>query len=174
MRSFLFNLAFYGFTSLVAIACLPLTYMKSAKPLANIVHWWAKMIVWFLNVIAGVKLEIRGQEHVPTEGPSLIASKPQSFSYGILVLSLIRDISTVAMKDLLQYPAIGRILTKLDMIMVDTCGGGNARDKLSSAAQVAYDAKKHRSEEHTSELQSRSDLVCRLLLEKKKIVNKVE
>src|SRR2546421_2788701 len=30
----------------------------------------------------------------------------------------------------------------------------------------------HRSEEHTSELQSRSDLVCRLLLEKKK--NRVE
>src|SRR2546428_9486530 len=29
--------------------------------------------------------------------------------------------------------------------------------------------KQTRSEEHTSELQSRSDLVCRLLLEKKKI-----
>src|SRR2546421_3974489 len=29
--------------------------------------------------------------------------------------------------------------------------------------------KRKRSEEHTSELQSRSDLVCRLLLEKKKI-----
>src|SRR5206468_12464546 len=29
-------------------------------------------------------------------------------------------------------------------------------------------ARSHRSEEHTSELQSRSDLVCRLLLEKKK------
>src|SRR5436190_15394130 len=29
----------------------------------------------------------------------------------------------------------------------------------------------HRSEEHTSELQSHSDLVCRLLLEKKKIIN---
>src|SRR5690606_40646731 len=28
--------------------------------------------------------------------------------------------------------------------------------------------KKHRSEEHTSELQSRENLVCRLLLEKKK------
>src|SRR2546421_3353054 len=28
----------------------------------------------------------------------------------------------------------------------------------------------HRSEEHTSELQSRSDLVCRLLLEKKKSI----
>src|SRR2546421_467338 len=30
---------------------------------------------------------------------------------------------------------------------------------------------KRRSEEHTSELQSRSDLVCRLLLEKKKTEN---
>ena len=28
----------------------------------------------------------------------------------------------------------------------------------------------HRSEEHTSELQSRSDIVCRLLLEKKKLI----
>src|SRR5690349_22085517 len=31
-----------------------------------------------------------------------------------------------------------------------------------------------RSEEHTSELQSRRDLVCRLLLEKKKIQKKLE
>src|SRR2546428_7484502 len=32
----------------------------------------------------------------------------------------------------------------------------------------------HRSEEHTSELQSRSDLVCRLLLEKKKKKDKLQ
>src|SRR5699024_12358653 len=31
-----------------------------------------------------------------------------------------------------------------------------------------------RSEEHTSELQSRFDLVCRLLLEKKKITNRTD
>src|SRR5436190_7843705 len=34
------------------------------------------------------------------------------------------------------------------------------------------DKKTKRSEEHTSELQSHSDLVCRLLLEKKKKLNK--
>src|SRR5437868_8520301 len=33
---------------------------------------------------------------------------------------------------------------------------------------IGYDSAKLRSEEHTSELQSRFDLVCRLLLEKKK------
>src|SRR5438034_6488137 len=32
--------------------------------------------------------------------------------------------------------------------------------------------RRERSEEHTSELQSHSDLVCRLLLEKKKIKNR--
>src|SRR5438067_8088064 len=38
-----------------------------------------------------------------------------------------------------------------------------ARLSYAEAAELAY-----RSEEHTSELQSRFDLVCRLLLEKKK------
>src|SRR5436190_6273954 len=33
---------------------------------------------------------------------------------------------------------------------------------------IEHSRGKHRSEEHTSELQSHSDLVCRLLLEKKK------
>src|SRR5690349_24258887 len=38
--------------------------------------------------------------------------------------------------------------------------------------QDVLDGKPNRSEEHTSELQSRRDLVCRLLLEKKKNNNK--
>src|SRR5690349_22640076 len=38
-----------------------------------------------------------------------------------------------------------------------------------STHRVPYGAHLLRSEEHTSELQSRRDLVCRLLLEKKKI-----
>src|SRR2546430_13002605 len=40
----------------------------------------------------------------------------------------------------------------------------------SDAAQVRLNPGAVRSEEHTSELQSQSNLVCRLLLEKKKII----
>src|SRR5690349_13555648 len=40
------------------------------------------------------------------------------------------------------------------------------KDRMRIAAKVAIEGT--RSEEHTSELQSRRDLVCRLLLEKKK------
>src|SRR2546428_12688117 len=39
---------------------------------------------------------------------------------------------------------------------------------LAALARQLLSASGFRSEEHTSELQSRSDLVCRLLLEKKK------
>src|SRR5438132_9653287 len=43
-----------------------------------------------------------------------------------------------------------------------------AEDLASLQTLAPGDPKKPRSEEHTSELQSHSDLVCRLLLEKKK------
>src|SRR5205085_9379842 len=43
------------------------------------------------------------------------------------------------------------------------------RQKHQAAAVVARRSY-HRSEEHTSELQSQSNIVCRLLLEKKKLV----
>src|SRR5437667_5695517 len=62
-------------------------------------------------------------------------------------------------------------------------------DRCRDAAQAGHDAGRYRadagarvrdeecqggrSEEHTSELQSHHDLVCRLLLEKKKITEKV-
>src|SRR4051812_50151029 len=41
----------------------------------------------------------------------------------------------------------------------------------SSSRMLARETSKRRSEEHTSELQSHVNLVCRLLLEKKKKIN---
>src|SRR2546428_3697672 len=59
--------------------------------------------------------------------------------------------------------------------------GERVRERTRSVARRVFEiaqrsrtagsrVRPRRSEEHTSELQSRSDLVCRLLLEKKKIV----
>src|SRR5256886_11027295 len=48
-------------------------------------------------------------------------------------------------------------------------GGGRSRPEAATAAPaVGAETSAVRSEEHTSELQSQSNLVCRLLLEKKK------
>src|SRR5437588_7043980 len=53
------------------------------------------------------------------------------------------------------------------LAMLKSQSGGEAEYKL---AHIPL----HRSEEHTSELQSHSDLVCRLLLEKKKRIKRKE
>src|SRR2546421_8330844 len=47
-------------------------------------------------------------------------------------------------------------------------GRGRVPARIRRGAGEGRQASQLRSEEHTSELQSRSDLVCRLLLEKKK------
>src|SRR2546430_2870898 len=60
-------------------------------------------------------------------------------------------------------------------------GGRGGRDRASRGEPLGLaptrappaDLGEHRSEEHTSELQSQSNLVCRLLLEKKKKTKKL-
>src|SRR5438034_7197722 len=56
-------------------------------------------------------------------------------------------------------------------VVPESCGGGRAgRGALPGPKCISscLPTRPARSEEHTSELQSHSDLVCRLLLEKKK------
>src|SRR2546427_6404117 len=48
------------------------------------------------------------------------------------------------------------------------CGDGNPQLGRDLAIAEPFELGQQRSEEHTSELQSQSNLVCRLLLEKKK------
>src|SRR2546427_3669992 len=67
----------------------------------------------------------------------------------------------------------------VDMIVIAGGGtGGHTSPRLAVAAalrarrgvRVDRQPLRPRSEEHTSELQSQSNLVCRLLLEKKKLI----
>src|SRR2546427_3498629 len=52
---------------------------------------------------------------------------------------------------------------------IDVLKRAGVTDLVSLSACGSYKQELSRSEEHTSELQSQSNLVCRLLLEKKKI-----
>src|SRR2546427_2428698 len=53
-------------------------------------------------------------------------------------------------------------------ISADGPDGGGEHGRAAVGQVITGHAGDHRSEEHTSELQSQSNLVCRLLLEKKK------
>src|SRR2546421_2342275 len=60
---------------------------------------------------------------------------------------------------------LGHDLVGAGVVDAADAGEVHARDRDLAGASP-------RSEEHTSELQSRSDLVCRLLLEKKKTIRR--
>src|SRR3712207_6897080 len=62
-------------------------------------------------------------------------------------------------------------LIELDMIADDAGCPDNDTGSVVDGEVAAYFCSRMRSEEHTSELQSRQYLVCRLLLEKKKKTN---
>src|SRR3712207_8283807 len=79
--------------------------------------------------------------------------------------------------------AAGAQLVDLSPAALDRLGAARVRERLTAATEVRKSirdvvvrvrlvdlaaAREIRSEEHTSELQSRQYLVCRLLLEKKK------
>src|SRR5690606_40737236 len=88
---------------------------------------------------------------------------------GLACASRRRGRSRPASRIFLNQRKIGR--EKMFVRLFAACGDGEAaldiyRDAL--AGMKEYVENENRSEEHTSELQSRENLVCRLLLEKKK------
>src|SRR3712207_6984952 len=61
------------------------------------------------------------------------------------------------------------ILSLMGIPYITAPSEGESTAAYLSKQEVAYSCVSQRSEEHTSELQSRQYLVCRLLLEKKKL-----
>src|SRR3989440_1389445 len=72
------------------------------------------------------------------------------------------------LKDENSRPVIKRVVPVYDTVLRAVLLDRKSTRLNSSHDQISYAVFCLRSKEHTSELQSRSDLVCRLLLEKKK------
>src|SRR5690349_21985710 len=98
-------------------------------------------------------------------------SAPRRSQTTICVPYLPRRASRSALKssgDSITIPVLGSIHTRWSATFL-TPGIFSAAIRMASRSRSSVSAPERlRSEEHTSELQSRRDLVCRLLLEKKK------
>src|SRR5690606_30712434 len=96
----------------------------------------------------------------------------------VLAAQLQRRVQQVAPRDLAYAPAHRRAARERELVEAllvhhvdeELAGrpGSAAEDDVEHARRHAGLLEELRSEEHTSELQSRENLVCRLLLEKKK------
>jgi 1-acyl-sn-glycerol-3-phosphate acyltransferase len=143
IRSLAFNAYFYAGTLLVAVVGILLVPIPTPVLLRGLLFHWARAVVWGMRWIGGMKIEFRGLEHLPADGPALLANKHHSESDGILLAAQIRGIAFVAMQELFRYPLIGAILYRLQMIRVDTCGGGRERENLAQFARRAHESDRH-------------------------------
>src|SRR5262245_33964595 len=143
IRSWAFNVYFYGLTVLAALLGIVLVPIPTPALLRGLLHRWARAVVWGMRWIGGMKVEIRGREYLPRKGPALPANKHHSECDGIMLAAEIPGIAFVAMRELFHMPVIGAILYRLQMIRVDTCGGGKERDHLAHFAKRAYQSGRH-------------------------------
>src|SRR5438045_1707079 len=143
IRSLAFNLYFYTLTVLAALLGIVLVPIPTPVLLRGLLHRYARAVMWGMRWIGGMKVELRGREYLPKRGPALLACKHHSEVDGILLAAEIPGIAFVAMQELFRLPLIGAILYRLQMIRVDTCGGGKERDNLAQFARRAYDSGRH-------------------------------
>src|SRR3712207_7935018 len=99
----------------------------------------------------------------------MIRRPPRStlFPYTTLFRSALDDVGA-GWSSLSLLAAVRPDVVKLDKRLVHELPDDGARTVLRAVTDLAHSLGAVRSEEHTSELQSRQYLVCRLLLEKKK------
>lgn len=143
IRSLAFNIFFYAFTTLTAVVGILLVPIPTPVVLRGLLHRYAQGVVWGMRWIGGMRVEIRGREYLPVHGPALLANKHHSEADGLLLAAEIPGIAFVAVQELFRYPLIGAILYRLQMIRVDTCGGGKERANLAQFAKRAYDSGRH-------------------------------
>jgi 1-acyl-sn-glycerol-3-phosphate acyltransferase len=135
MRSFLFNIFFYSVTALYVFACVLLSFLPGRRAMMMSLQRYTRLIKWGMKAIAGIHVTINGRENIP-EGMCIIASKHLSYGDGHVVFSVIDDLSFVTGNQLLKYPLIGRILRKMNAVVIDSCGGSDVRQEMDAQAQI--------------------------------------
>src|SRR2546422_1985571 len=82
--------------------------------------------------------------------------------------AMIRATAALACPSTFSWPMVFELMVRV-VVLVTSCQPGDTTYQSGSADEsTSLSSPSVRSEEHTSELQSRLHLVCRLLLEKKK------
>lgn len=139
MRSFIFNILFYLTSTLFALFCVLLSILPGNGAVRWGIKTYTKTMVWLMRHVAGIRVEVKGQENLPADGPCIIAPKHQSYGDGFVMYAHTDKLSFVTGDHLEKFMTIKRILQKLGAVVIDNCGGSDARDRLQIEAQRVRD-----------------------------------
>src|SRR5262249_56577116 len=103
--------------------------------------------------------------HAPPAPPALYTlSLHDALPISLMAAALARG--TTVIENAAREPEVADVAACLNKMGAKIAGAGSSRIVVEGVPKL-----NGRSEEHTSELQSLTNIVCRLLLEKKKIIH---
>jgi 1-acyl-sn-glycerol-3-phosphate acyltransferase len=141
MRSLLFNIGFWSVSTLYVFMCAVLALLPGHRP----VRWGVKRYVARMVQLMhahGIETEARGRERLPP-APFIIAPKHSSYGDGFLMYAQFEDLAFVTGDHLERFPLVPRVLEKLGAIVIDNCGGPEARKDLSESFARAAEQKRN-------------------------------
>jgi 1-acyl-sn-glycerol-3-phosphate acyltransferase len=136
-RSILYGLWYYGVTAVLAILYIPLLALPRPA-LRDGIRLWARLLIWGMRVLGGVRLEVRGLEHLPKGVPVLLAAKHQSMFDIVPAFAVMPDALFVMKRELMRIPVFGWLNLKNGSIVVDRQGHVQAMRKMISDARDRF------------------------------------
>jgi 1-acyl-sn-glycerol-3-phosphate acyltransferase len=139
--SLLFNMVFYGVTAAFSVSGYVSVKRGHPERLAALGRLWARITIRMLRLICGIRVRVTGLEHVPREGPALIASVHQS-AFDTAIWMLLERPAYVLKQELLKVPFFGACMRPGAMIVVDRNAGSRAiRDLIRDGRRAAADGR---------------------------------
>jgi 1-acyl-sn-glycerol-3-phosphate acyltransferase len=137
LRSILYAVWYYGLTAGLAILYIPLLALPR-EALREGIKLWARLLIWGMRVIGGVRLEIRGLERLPKGGAVLLAAKHQSMFDVVPAFACMPDALFVMKRELMRIPVFGWHNRKHGTIVVDRQGQAQAMRKMIADARDRF------------------------------------
>ena len=136
LRSWIFNILFYGVTAGLAILVVP-TLLLPAAAIRAVARFWGWLTVKLLHIV-GASHRLSGDQHL---GDQVIYAAKHQSAWETIVLSLLLHTPVVVLKrELLMLPLLGMYFQKAGCVAVDRSAGMRALRKLREDAVAARDS----------------------------------
>jgi len=123
IRTVLFKTLFYGLTAVWAIFMCIFLIAPTYHPLYRGIELWGRFVTWLIRWVAGIKVEVRGTEHLPRGKPYILVGKHESTIDGFLMVRYVRELTALGKRELFKIPFLGWLLRKMQIIPVDRTSG---------------------------------------------------
>jgi len=137
MRNFAFSVAYWALSVTYGFIAALSVMLPGRTVTAWFIRRYVRRMVQAMRIFAGIQLRVQGRENLP-QGAFIVASKHQSWGDGFITYDQFDDLAFVTGDHLEKMPLLGPILRKIGAIVVNSCGGYEARASLKQHAAEAH------------------------------------